>query len=78
MWSGNTLSLEWKLSNFTMETKMDFTMIDGCVFGIIGGITFPLTTLPMDQWKEGTDVVDHPALRRWELDCNRKYVTNED
>ena len=54
---------------------MDFTMIDGCVFGIIGGITFPLTTLPMDQWREGTDVVDHPALRRWELDCNRKYIT---
>lgn len=53
---------------------MEFSMQDGRAMGTIGGITFPLTTLPMDEWKEGTDVVNHPALKRWEADCNHKYI----
>jgi hypothetical protein len=57
---------------------MDFAMIDGCVFGIIGGTTFPLTTLPLEQWEDGTDVVNHPALRRWDADCNSKYVSEDE
>jgi hypothetical protein len=53
-------------------------MQDGRVYGSIGGHMFPLTTLPMDEWKDGEDVVDHPALRRWDADCNQKYIREDD
>ena len=57
---------------------MEISMSDGRVMMSIGLVTVPLTMLPMEQWKEGEDVTNHPALRRWELDCNRKYITDED
>ena len=57
---------------------MEISMQDGRVMASIGNMRFPLTLLPMEWWNEGEDVVNHPALERWNADCNRKYVTDED
>jgi hypothetical protein len=53
---------------------MEISMSDGRVMMSIGGITVPLTSLPLEQWREGEDVVDHPSLRLWEADCAKQYV----
>jgi hypothetical protein len=57
---------------------MEISMIDGRVVASIGSIVFPLTTLPLGEWTEGEDVVNSPALRAWEKDCNQKYVWKEE
>lgn len=57
---------------------MEISMSDGRVMMSIGSIKVPLTVLPLGQWSDGEDVINHPALRAWERDCNRKFVTEED
>lgn len=57
---------------------MEISMIDGRVIMSIGLTSVPLTMLPLEQWKEGEDVVNHPALKRWNEDCNRKYVQEDE
>lgn len=60
--------------NYNRRIVMNFSMQDGRVFGIIGGVSFPLTTLPLEQWTDGQDAINHPALKAWERDCNQKFV----
>jgi len=57
---------------------MEISMQDGRVMASIGGITFPLTTLPLEQWTDGEDAINYPALKRWDADCNRKYGRDGD
>jgi hypothetical protein len=56
---------------------MELSMKDGRVMASIGGHTFPLTTTPLSDWQEGTDVIRYSSLEKWERDC-LKYVTDED
>jgi hypothetical protein len=53
---------------------MKLSMKDGRVIMSIGLTSVPLNMLPMEQWKEGKDVTNHPALQRWNEDCNRRFV----
>jgi hypothetical protein len=48
---------------------MEISMRDGRVMMSIGSVTVPLTSLPLEEWRVGEDVIDHPSLRLWEADC---------
>ena len=63
--------------NHYWRIVMEISMQDGRVYGTIGGTSFPLTTLPLGEWREGEDVVDHRSLRLWEADCARNMREGE-
>lgn len=56
---------------------MEISMQDGRVMASIKHITFPLTVVPISEWRAGEDVIDHRSLRAWEADC-MQYITDED